>query len=277
MQIQFDDVKIYGSTAGLEFEPKRRTLVMIHGVLCDNSVWRDLMLMLDDTEMNMLAIDLPGQSHSTGRPPQSVEEAADAVVKVIETLGLKEVALAGHSFGSLIAMEAAARLPERVSHLIMLGTGFPMRVSRELLNDAEFFTQRAITTLAEWSKGVPTESRLADEDRYGWPDNFLPSLMERTQASAPGSNLIYIGLKACHTYENGFETMRKVKSKVMFIIGQMDRLTSPRSAEELAKHAKSPRMRYVSAGHAMLGEEAPRIAAEMREFLKPKPAFDLPN
>jgi pimeloyl-ACP methyl ester carboxylesterase len=34
-------------------------------------------------------------------------------------------ALISHSWGSLIAMETAARLRERISHLVLVGTAFP--------------------------------------------------------------------------------------------------------------------------------------------------------
>ena len=45
-----------------------------------------------------------------------------------------QAALVGHSFGSLIALEAAATAPERVSHLALVGTAYPMKVSPALLD-----------------------------------------------------------------------------------------------------------------------------------------------
>ena len=46
----------------------------------------------------------------------------------------RSAALVGHSWGSLIALEAAARLKERVTHLALVGTAFPMKVSPALLD-----------------------------------------------------------------------------------------------------------------------------------------------
>jgi pimeloyl-ACP methyl ester carboxylesterase len=46
---------------------------------------------------------------------------------------VQQAALVGHSWGSLIALEAAARAPDRVSHLVLVGTAFPMKVSPALL------------------------------------------------------------------------------------------------------------------------------------------------
>ena len=43
--------------------------------------------------------------------------------------GVKQAGLIGHSWGSLIALEAAAKLKDRITHLALVGTAFPMKVS----------------------------------------------------------------------------------------------------------------------------------------------------
>ncbi|NJN84877.1 MAG: alpha/beta hydrolase [Caldilineaceae bacterium] len=64
------------------------------------------------------------------------------ILPVIEEIARQErneypvhpVILLGHSMGSLVAVECAARYPERVSRIALIGTAFPMRVSDELLD-----------------------------------------------------------------------------------------------------------------------------------------------
>jgi pimeloyl-ACP methyl ester carboxylesterase len=57
---------------------------------------------------NVLAVDLPGHCRSGGEAPSSVEEAADFIWRCW-TRPAWQAALVGHSWGSLIALEAAAR------------------------------------------------------------------------------------------------------------------------------------------------------------------------
>jgi pimeloyl-ACP methyl ester carboxylesterase len=78
---------------------------------------------------NVLAVDLPGHCRSAGEAPSSVEEAADFIAALLDAAGVPKAALVGHSWGSLIALEAASRLKERVTHLVLVGTAFPMKVS----------------------------------------------------------------------------------------------------------------------------------------------------
>jgi pimeloyl-ACP methyl ester carboxylesterase len=131
---------LYAYTGGKPFNPAQPTAVFIHGVLNDHSVWILQTRYMAHHGWNVLAIDLPGHCKSQGTPPQSVEEAADTVIALLDAMKIEKAALIGHSFGSLIALEAAARdaqaHPGRVSHLVMVGTAYPMRVSPALLEQS---------------------------------------------------------------------------------------------------------------------------------------------
>lgn len=64
-----------------------------------------------------------GRSFS-GQPPDDVDLASeiDDLDAIRGTFGFETVALLGHSWGALLAMEYATRLPHRVSHLILMNT-----------------------------------------------------------------------------------------------------------------------------------------------------------
>ena len=138
MKISAQGHDLYAYTGGKPFNPAQPTAVFIHGVLNDHSVWILQTRYMAHHGWNVLAIDLPGHCKSGGTPPQSVEEAADTVIAMLDALKIEKAALIGHSFGSLIALEATARdaqlHPGRVSHLVMVGTAYPMRVSPALLD-----------------------------------------------------------------------------------------------------------------------------------------------
>src|SRR5256885_16648731 len=56
--------------------------------------------------------------------------------------------------GSLIAMEAAARLGARVSHLVLVGTAYPMKVSPALLDSALSTPEQAIRMVNVFSRAT---------------------------------------------------------------------------------------------------------------------------
>ena len=114
------DYEAYAYTGGKAFDPVKPTLVFIHGVLNDHSVWILQTRYLAHHGFNVLAVDLPGHGRSGGDAPTSVEEAAQFVEALLDAAGVKHAGLIGHSWGSLIALETAARLKDRITHIALV-------------------------------------------------------------------------------------------------------------------------------------------------------------
>jgi pimeloyl-ACP methyl ester carboxylesterase len=62
----------------------------------------------------VLVPDLPGHGLSSGPPLRSIEALADWLPCLLDAAGVEQAILVGHSMGSLIALECAARHPQRV-------------------------------------------------------------------------------------------------------------------------------------------------------------------
>ena len=133
MKLDVNGREAYAYTGGKPFDAALPCVVFIHGALNDHSVWTLLARWFAHHGYGVLAVDLPGHGRSAGPPLPSVEALADWVLALLDAAGVQQAALVGHSMGSLIALEAAARAPERVTRLVMLGTAYPMKVSDALL------------------------------------------------------------------------------------------------------------------------------------------------
>ena len=116
MDIVVGGHKTFCYTGGKALDPAKPTSIFVHGALNDHSVWILQTRYLANHGWNVLAPDLPGHGKSAGDAPRTVEAAAEFVLALMDAAGLAHVALVGHSFGSLIALEVAARSGERVSH-----------------------------------------------------------------------------------------------------------------------------------------------------------------
>ena len=154
MFFKVNDANIYAYTGGKPFDAARPTVVLIHGVLNDHSVWALQSRYLAHHGWNVLAIDLPGHCRSGGEAPASVEAAADFIAALLDAAGVQRAALVGHSWGSLIALEAAARLQERISHLALVGTAYPMKVSPALIEAALNTPEKALRMVNVFSRNT---------------------------------------------------------------------------------------------------------------------------
>ena len=266
MHIQVNGFPLYAYTGGKPFDAAKPTVVFIHGVLNDHSVWILQSRYLAHHGWNVLAIDLPGQGKSGGPPPASVEDAADTVLALLRAAGVDQAALVGHSFGSLIALEAAARGPAHVSHLVMVGTAFPMKVSPALLESSLKSPEKAIALVNQFSHSTlaPPPSALGPGT---WLYGGSRALMRRMLASNPDTNVFYDGFKACDSYANGEQAMAAAHCPTLFLIGRHDQMTPPKSAKALALHARLAQVVEVNAGHSLMTEAPDEVLFALREFL----------
>ena len=271
MQIDVRGQSIYAYTGGKAFDAARPTVVFIHGVLCDHSVWILQSRFLAHHGFNVLALDLPGHCRSGGEAPASVEEAAAFIGDVLDAVGVARAALVGHSWGSLIALEAAARLQERVTHLVLVGTAFPMKVSPALLEASLQAPEQALRMINVFSRATLA----APPSALGpgtWVYGASMALGRRVLASNRTVNVFHRGFVACDQYANGLHAMAQVRCPVLLVIGRADQMTPARAAQTLIDAAQaagvSHRVVRVPMGHHQMTEAPEETLQALRDFLR---------
>ena len=267
MFFKVNDANIYAYTGGKPFDAARPTVVLIHGVLNDHSVWALQSRYLAHHGWNVLAIDLPGHCRSGGEAPASVEAAADFIAALLDAAGVQRAALVGHSWGSLIALEAAARLQDRISHLALVGTAYPMKVSPALIEAALNTPEKALRMVNVFSRNT-----LAPPSGAGfWVYGAGLALGRRVLRSNPQVNVFHRGFVACDSYANGEQAMARTTCPVLFALGAADQMTPPKAAQGLIATARSTgqRVQVVSlpSGHNQMSEAPDETLMALRDFL----------
>ena len=266
MKFVVDGREVFATTGGTDFDPAKPTVVFIHGVLNDHSVWILQTRYMANHGWNVLAPDLPGHGKSAGKAPASVQDAAAFVLALLDAAGVSQAALVGHSFGALIALELTARSPERVSRLVLVGVAYPMRVSAALLDAAQNAPQKGIDMVNMFSHSTlaPPPSSLGPGT---WVYGGSRALMRRVLASNRTENVFYIGFVACDRYVDGESAMQQVRAPTLFILGDKDQMTPPRAAQALVGWAANAKVARVDAGHQMMVEAPDAVLLALRDFL----------
>lgn len=252
-------------TGGKPFDPALPCIAFVHGALNDHSGWTLLARWLAHHGHSVLAVDLPGHGGSEGPALPSVEAAADWLLAVLDAAGVQQAAVAGHSMGSLIALEAAARAPARVTRLIMIGTAYPMKVSEALLTTAREQPLKAIDMVNSFSI-----SSIASKPSYPGPGMWLHgssrALMRRTLqggGSIDGHNLFEHDFRVCDAYAGGMEAAARVQCPVTLILGRFDQMTPPKVTKEIAAALKA-RVVMLDSGHHLMAEQPDAMLAAVR-------------
>jgi pimeloyl-ACP methyl ester carboxylesterase len=266
MELTVRGHKTFCYTGGKPFDAAKPTVVFIHGVLNDHSVWILQTRYFAHHGWNVLALDLPGHCRSEGEPPSSVEDAAQFILELLDAAKVEKAALVGHSFGSLIALEAAARAPGRITHIALCGTASPMKVTPALLDNSVNAPMKAIDMVNVFSHSMlaPPPSALGPGT---WLYGGSRALMKRVLASNPRVNVFHRGFVACDSYQGGEAAMDQVRCPVLFLLGRDDSMAPPRAAQSLQAKAKDGRTVLVDAGHQMMTEAPDAVLAALKEFL----------
>ena len=271
MQLSVNGHATYCYTGGKAFNAAQPTVVFIHGVLNDHSVWGLQSRYMANHGWNVLALDLPGHCRSSGDAPASVEEAASFIAALLDAAGVEQASLVGHSWGSLIALEAASRLKERISHLVLVGTAFPMKVSPALLEASLNEPMKALALVNVFSRSTlaPPPSALGPGT---WVYGASMALGRRVLASNAAVNVFHRGFQACDRYANGEAAIAAVTCPVLFLLGEHDQMTQPRAAQGLiavARQAgKAVQVTLLAVGHHQMSEAPDATLFAIRDFLK---------
>jgi len=158
------------------------------------------------------------------------------------------ITLVGHSMGSLIALEAAARL-KQVRHLVMVGTAIPMPVAPTLLDAARDNEPQAMALINRW-----LHSPRALRGAVGGHGLWLPAINLRIMERQP-RGVLHNDLAACNAYRNGPAALSQIDCPVTIIAGTADRMTSVKAARRLAAQIQNAQLiELENVGHALMAE-----------------------
>ena len=127
------------------------SVLFIHGAGFDHTVWTLPARYFARHRRNVVAVDLPGRGLSEGNPLTSIEAMADWMCDLLDELDIPQTSVVGHSMGSLVSLNFAAKYSGRVQQLALLGTSTPMPVSDPLLDAAKANKHQAIDMANTWS------------------------------------------------------------------------------------------------------------------------------
>ncbi len=173
--------------------------------------------------------------------------------------------LIGHSMGSLIAIEAAARRAARVSGIALVGTAYPMKVSPLLLETSREREPVAIDMVNIWS-----HSSIAQKPSAPGPGFYVQGgsrrLMQRITQRNP-DHVFFTDFSACNNYTNGEQAASALACPALFLLGRKDMMTPPKAAAALSAALTGAKTLVLDAsGHALMAEQPDQVLEALFGF-----------
>jgi pimeloyl-ACP methyl ester carboxylesterase len=233
--------------------------VLLHGAGFDHTTWALHSRWFAHHGYGVLAPDLPAHGRSGGAPLTSIADMADWTAALIAAADAQKARLVGHSMGSLIALETAARHPDKVAALDLIGTAAAMTVGPDLLKAAEANSRDAVDMMSIWGLGFPA----------GLGGSLAPGLWMLTGAQRVLENnrpgVLFADLSACNAYQNALAAAAKVAVPTTLILGERDMMTPSKAGKALAAAIPNARTIILSgAGHMMMNERPDELLAALQ-------------
>ncbi len=266
MRFIIDGHAVFGAAGGRKHEASRPLALFVHGAGLDHTVWALQSRWLAFHGWNVLALDLPGHGRSEGPPLPSIAAMAAWLSAVIDVTGSKSAALIGHSMGALIALEAAARFPERVQSMLLIGAAAAMPVHPDLLAASAANDHAAIDMVNLWGHG-----HTAGLGGSCAPGVWMVGVAERIlEKAAPG--VLHSDLKACNAYREGLAAAAQVAAPALLICGERDQMTPLKGGRALAASiAGASIVALKGAGHMLLAERPYEVQCAIAKHLAVNP------
>jgi len=259
MLLSVNGTECFVATGGREFDSSLPTIVLLHGAGFDHTAWGLHSRWFAHHGFGVLAPDLPGHGRSGGAPLADIADMADWTAALLDAAGAAKARLVGHSMGSLIALETAARHPAKVSGLSLIGTAATMTVGPDLLKAAEANDHAAVDMVSIWGLGFQAE--LGGSLAPGlWMHSGAQHVLEQCRRG-----VLFNDLSACNAYQGALAAAAQIKVPATLILGERDMMTPAKAGKTLA--AALPNSRTIvlaGAGHMMMAERPDELLAALQ-------------
>jgi len=222
----------------------------------------------------------------------AIATLVDDIEALRQELGTPKLALIGHSFGAVLALEYAAKYPTNVSHVIIVAglwdtsVQCPLRLERfAALRPDVYARARNDTISSDGSRRNDCDIELRarnglgdDRRRFDLQTVFTDSSMATRLDSVNTARHVVYGWEINRAVmEAGMNRYRftrfdAVTAPVLVIAGKLDGAVIPEGLRPLAE--KLPHARYVEfekSGHFVYLDEPERFAREVRAFIQSTP------
>ena len=216
-------ISIHGIELAYSRQGKGKPLVLLHGYPLDHHIWDVVAPLLTD-KFDLILPDLRGFGESsTVNTPYTMDDFASDIAGLLDHLGIRRSAIAGHSMGGYVALAFARLFPDRVTGLGLLASQTPADSPER--KEGRY---KSAAEVAEQGIGSVVEtmgSKLSPSEEV---QTFVNQTMQRQQPAA------FIGaLRAMAERMDATPLLNGFSFPVILVHGDADTLISIERAREV--------------------------------------------
>jgi pimeloyl-ACP methyl ester carboxylesterase len=239
--------------------PDGQPVVFLHGWPDSWFSFSRVLPLLPDS-IRAVAVDQRGFGDSD-RPESgyAIPEMGSDVIASLDALGIERATLVGHSFGSVVARQAAIAHPERVAGLVLIGTGFP--ASNPVMRDLQH-------VLRDLPDPIPVEFAhdfQASTVYRAVPPEFFERIVAESLKLPP--RLWRLAIDRLVEYDDT-EQIARITAPTLLLWGDRDALFSRTEQDRFVAAVPAARLTvYAETGHCPNWERPEQVAGDITALL----------
>ncbi|MFN3666560.1 MAG: alpha/beta fold hydrolase, partial [Sediminibacterium sp.] len=106
-------------------------VIFLHGVYFDHNLWENQMQAITDRPLYAIDMPLHGESKNNIKRDWTLDDCADMLLEIIDSLKLKKVIAVGHSWGSMTIIRAVNKNPGKFESVGLCNMPFKEASAKE--------------------------------------------------------------------------------------------------------------------------------------------------
>jgi pimeloyl-ACP methyl ester carboxylesterase len=247
---------------------KGDVIILIHGYLETSEVWNSFATKLAGS-YRVITVDLPGHGRSDlPGEIQTMDMMAEAIKKLIESLGIRKVFLTGHSLGGDIILAFADFFPEMLSGYCLFHS-HPLADTPEALEKRE----REIVLVRAGKKDLIYSDNVTKMFATVNLDKFQAEIQRSKEiaSSIPGEAIIAV-LRGMMARPSRLAVMESGRVPCLWILGAMDNYINCELAQTKVRLPANAELAILkNSGHMGFIEEEEKSIDVIDSFIKNLP------
>jgi pimeloyl-ACP methyl ester carboxylesterase len=203
-------------------------LILLHGVYFDHHLWDRIIDSIHDRTVITVDMPLHGKSKAITNADWSLNDCADMLLEILDSLQIPKVIAVGHSWGSMTILRAASKQPEKFESVLLCNMPFlaatkkqklTFGIQHSMLIFRNFYTKQAAKALFGESS-LKVNPKLIDE-------------LKRTMDLLTNKQIKQTDRAVIANAEDISELIKILKVKALALKGEEDYVPAPPDMESI--------------------------------------------
>lgn len=235
-----------------QIKSEKTPIIFLHGVYFDHKLWDNHVSEIHDQMVITIDMPLHGESREITNPNWTLNDCADMLIEILDSLQIPKVIAIGHSWGSMTILRAANKNPKRFESIGLCNMPFQAASKKQkaifglqhsMLIFRKFYTKQAAKAL--FGKILLTKNP------------SLVNLLSRPMSALTNKEIRQIDKKVILDAEDTTSLIQNLQVKAIALKGKEDYVPSPPKIETV----------IADGGHISPLEEPLKVIALIKKLI----------